>query len=293
MRVQGSYHRVSIVHRPAAGPDRGRWQVRRVLKRIAAERHLIQVLDAAALDAAALLPRLRASDAVIVVGDERLVHQVLPALVDLGIPLAILPATAGRDALERVGSFLAGQGTIRWCDVLELEYEREPEHTRYVLGTLNFGFSAEAGARAAQLPRWLGASRRVIAPLLCVRRVRGRQLEVQSVDFSFAGKVLAGSIVNLPPGAGQPSRAGQTRAQAGRARLTLLPDAPRFRALPALLRHLVRDRHVPPAARISSAAVRYAGISYGDGQVLGRGNYTVTVRPGSLALVGPGRDGTR
>ncbi|WP_279402958.1 hypothetical protein [Arthrobacter sp. JCM 19049] len=121
-----------------------------------------------------------------------LVHSCLPALIDLGIPMGILPAGSGNDAWrmgrassvrstrEAILGFLAGHGRIRTSDVLEVSFANEPQRTRFVLGAVSCGFEAQVNEAANALPRWLGATRYGLGLLLCLPRIKPRQLSISA-----------------------------------------------------------------------------------------------------------------
>ncbi|MCW4464379.1 diacylglycerol kinase family protein [Glutamicibacter sp. MNS18] len=306
MRQHSGFHRVSIVFHPGSGRGKAVARAVELQVRLEAGTHEIRMLDTSRVPAAELHSTLRSSDAVVVVGGDGLIHSVLPALVDMGIPMGIIPAGSGNDAwrmggartvrhsLDGIAAFLAGRGRIRSCDLLELVYAGQPDETRYVLGAVSCGFEALVNARANALPRWLPVSRYALALLLCLPRIRGRQLGIEAVDFRFSGKVLLGSIANIRSLGGGIPLFPQARDDDGAANLMLVRDTPLYRVLPYLPRILRGAGHpYRSTAVLTSATVRFTGTSYGDGEPLGTGDFTLTVRPGALSLMDQRAGGTR
>lgn len=298
MNTPRGYHRVSIVFHPASGHGRGLSRARALHATLQDAERNPQLVDTSQVPRSELPSRLRGSDAVVIVGGDGLVHSCLPALIDLGIPMGILPAGSGNDAWrmgrassvrstrEAILGFLAGHGRIRTSDVLEVSFANEPQRTRFVLGAVSCGFEAQVNEAANALPRWLGATRYGLALLLCLPRIKPRQLSISADGFSFHGGVYLASLANIRTLGGGIGLFPAARDDDGRMDAMIVTAAPLYRVLPRIVQILTgREHRYRRAGVFSAARVEFAGTSYGDGEQLGTGDFRVTVRPGCLSLM--------
>jgi diacylglycerol kinase (ATP) len=109
-------------------------------------------------------------DAVLVFGGDGTVHRHLGALVQLGLPVLVVPAGSGNDFARALGlhtfreslaawrAFTAGRGQVRAVDlgcVMPLDANPAQHYFACVGGV---GLDADIARRANQLPRWLRRS---------------------------------------------------------------------------------------------------------------------------------------
>lgn len=306
MRDLGGFYRVSVVYHQGSGRGKGLSRAEQLCDRLDSLAHEIRMLDISLISEEHLDQSLRSSDAVIAIGGDGLIHSILPALVDLGIPMGIIPAGSGNDAwrmsgacsvqqsMDQVVRFVQGRGRIRACDLLEVVFEKQAEQTQYVLGAVSCGFEAVVNAKANDLPRWLSASRYVLALFLSIPKLRGRSINIDAGPFQFSGKVLVGSISNIRSLGGGINLFPLAQDDDGLADLLLVHEKPLVKLLPYVGR-ILRGAQQPygQSTQLTSANVQFEGTSYGDGEPLGTGNFALTVRPGALSLIDLRADGTR
>lgn len=198
--------------------------------------------------AVAAAPR---GERVVVVGGDGTLHALLPALLDGGHTLALIPAGSGDDAARAyalrglpwaraMSRALTGRAVpvdIGWVDT---EHDHRP-----FLSSLAAGFDAAVAARAAAAPSWQrGLARYLIATLREVAALRLATLHV-SVDGTplHDGPALFASVLNTPSyGAGMPA-VPAARIDDGRLDLLLAGNFGRLGAL-AMLPRLLRGRHL-------------------------------------------------
>lgn len=198
--------------------------------------------------AVAAAPR---GERIVVVGGDGTLHALLPALLDGGHTLALVPAGSGDDAARALAlrglpwaramsRALTGRAVpvdIGWVDT---EHDHRP-----FLSSLAAGFDAAVAARAAAAPSWQrGLSRYLIATL---REVAALRLAVLRISLDGAplhdGPTLFASVLNTPSyGAGMPA-APSARIDDGRLDLLRAGTFGRLGAL-AMLPQLLRGRHL-------------------------------------------------
>lgn len=147
-----------------------------------------------------LPPRSR----VIVAGGDGTVHQLLPALVERELELALLPGGTGNDLARALGlqgldlrSALARahHGLAGAMDLGRVEVEGR-QH--FFMSSLALGFDAAVSQRALAAPRWLrGQPRYVWATLAEISRLRRYPLSIRSEgQLLHEGEVLFASSLN-------------------------------------------------------------------------------------------------
>jgi len=155
------------------------------------------------------------ADAIVVFGGDGTVHRHLGQLVQLGLPVLVVPAGSGndfagslalrgvRDSLGAWQKFCADAGNVRQIDLgiitpLDVGETPEPDLSaalgaRYFCCVAGIGLDAEVARRANRLPRWL-------------RGNGGYVLALLSTIFTFAPFPLK----ILLPGDGQTATASWT-----------------------------------------------------------------------------------
>ena len=119
------------------------------------------------------MPVLGDADVILLFGGDGTIHRHLGQLVQLGLPLLVVPAGSGNDfasslGLRRVGdslaawrSFCSGSARVRGLDLGIISPLVSPgeapsiEEPRYFCCVAGVGLDAEVSRRANQLPRWL------------------------------------------------------------------------------------------------------------------------------------------
>ena len=123
-----------------------------------------------------LPPTANDADAILIVGGDGTVHRHLPKLVELQLPVLVVPGGSGndfaralnlrgvRDSLEAWRGFSSGSGNLRSIDLgLITPLMRQPKDAgassagRYFCCVGGVGLDGEIARRANLLPRWLRA----------------------------------------------------------------------------------------------------------------------------------------
>jgi YegS/Rv2252/BmrU family lipid kinase len=230
------------------------------------------------------------------VGGDGTAHLIVNALMLHEWPkppgLAILPAGSGSDfirtfalprTLEAAAAHLA---TPDWypCDLLEI---KGSFGRRYALNVVELGVGAAAVDTAMAMPRWIGEKRYAVAFWLTLPRFRPRDVSVTVDEHKHAG----GSAIALTVANGQFFGGGMNiapRASVADGKLDLqLFAGPRRKAFTVMPR-VVRGAHLTHknVQRLtgSSARIRVPGDwpVEADGEVLGKGSISVSVRAAAI-----------
>ncbi|MEH0168078.1 diacylglycerol kinase family protein [Paucibacter sp. JuS9] len=185
-----------------------------------------------------LPPRSR----VLVAGGDGTVHQLLPALVERELELALLPGGTGNDlaralglhgldlraALEKARHGLAG--------AMDLGQVQADGRSHFFMSSLALGFDAAVGRRALAAPRWLrGQPRYVWATLAEISRLRRYPLTLHAEgQLLHEGEVLFASSLNTESYASGMPVAPGARIDDGRLELVCVGRYGRLGALAAM-----------------------------------------------------------
>lgn len=113
------------------------------------------------------------ADAVVIFGGDGTIHRYLPALVDLRLPVLVVPCGSGNDfaralklrsvsdSLEAWRRFLAGRNNVRIIDLgiitSRVADETTAPHQHYFCCVAGVGIDTAIARRANQLPKWIRA----------------------------------------------------------------------------------------------------------------------------------------
>jgi diacylglycerol kinase family enzyme len=261
--------------------------------------------------AAALPPATRC----VLVGGDGTVHQLLPALLQGGHSMGLVPIGSGNDTARALG--LHGLGwsqalqralvaPARTIDVGELQlgagtHAADGSGTRLFVSSLAAGFDAAVGLRALAGPGWLrGLPRYLWATFGELAALRCSRIRVEADgQLLHDGPSIFASVLNTPSyGRGMPA---MPEARVDDARLDALV-AGHFSRLGALrmLPRLLAGTHLGDA-RIRTRACTVLRVTSdepwalaADGEPAGRARaWEVRVRPGALPAVAGAPQGTR
>ena len=298
MATQQRFERLQIVFHPASGRGLGWRRARQLAGRLADAGTVAHLLDVSSQPTARIAAQLKSADAVVVVGGDGLIHHVVQVLARTGIPLGIIPAGSGNDtwrmlrdanpaqSMDRVAAFIAGSAAAHPVDLLEVEFDEAPQIVRLAVGAISWGFEAKVNARANRLPRRLGSLRYVAALLLCIPKLKAFCTEVDTGGLEYRGPALAASIANIRSLGGGITLFASAEFDDGLADLSLVSGeriAPVLRHVPRILAG--RNHPFRVAARAKAFRVETSEDCYADGELLGRGAFSVRVAPGALHLV--------
>lgn len=116
------------------------------------------------------------ADVILLFGGDGTIHCHLRQLVNLGLPVLVVPAGSGNDFAGAIGlrgvrdslaawrEFCAGRGTVKAIDLGVVSQANghaggapAPQTQTYFCGVAGIGLDAEVAGRANALPRWLRA----------------------------------------------------------------------------------------------------------------------------------------
>jgi len=237
-------------------------------------------------------------DAIVVVGGDGTVSEILPELAGADVPLALVPAGTGNDFARALGlprhdpagaALLALNGVRRRIDVGEIVAEGR---ITPFLTVAALGFDAKVSDRT-NLLRWpRGAARYYLAILVEVVRLRPTLFRLacdgESAREAPGTLVAVGNTVSY--GGGMPI-CPEARPDDGL--LDVVHVAPLGRArLLALFPLLLRGRHLA-RQEVAHRRVREIAVSapdlvvYADGERIAEKECTIRVRPGTLTVMVP------
>lgn len=241
-------------------------------------------------------------DAIVVVGGDGTLSEILSELAGAEVPLALVPAGTGNDFARALGlprhdpagaALLALNGVRRRIDVGEIE---AGGRITPFLTVAALGFDAKVSDRT-NLLRWpRGAARYYLAILIEVVRLRPTRFRLacdgESAREAPGTLVAVGNTVSY--GGGMPI-CPEARPDDGL--LDVVHVAPLGRArLLALFPLLLRGRHLA-RPEVSHRRVGEISVSapdlvvYADGERIAEKECTIRVRPGALTVMVP-RGGT-
>ncbi|GEK79671.1 YegS/Rv2252/BmrU family lipid kinase [Agrococcus baldri] len=299
----GASARIAVLVNPVSGRGRGRDAADAVvarLRELGAEVLVSvgsSVEQSRQLAAAAVAAR---PAALVIIGGDGTLSTLLDALVGCGVPIALVPAGTGNDFARAIGvpigpshaaeaAALALQGRPRPIDVGRVETADAAAH---FLTVVAMGFDARVSDRTNRL-RWpRGRARYYLALLIELARLRPVPFRV-AVDDGPA-RARPGTLIAIGNtgsyGGGMPI-CPDSLPDDGQLDVTHVGPLSRIRLLrlfPLLLagRHL--ERPEATALRATSVRVEAPGlVVYADGERIGTGSATVTVRPGALTMLVP------
>lgn len=118
-------------------------------------------------------PSPNQADAVVIFGGDGTIHRYLPALVDLRLPVLVVPCGSGNDfacalklrsvsdSFEAWRKFLAGRNNVRTIDLGTIMSKAAGEttapHQHYFCCVASAGIDTAIARRANQLPKWIRA----------------------------------------------------------------------------------------------------------------------------------------
>lgn len=256
-------------------------------------------------EAQARLRALPRGSRVVAVGGDGTLNRWLPALLDGGHALGVVPAGSGNDTARALGVHALGRdkalrlalhGPLRRFDVGVVDAGGV---TTPFLSSLAAGFDAAVGLRALRGPRWLrGQPRYLLATLRELAALRCWPVRLAcDGQPAWAGQVLFASTLNTPTyGSGMPV-APTARADDGRLEVLRAAAMGRARVL-TLLPRLLRGTHLgdPRVAVQGCAALELTSEGAAlpvaaDGEYLGQFEHLrVRILSGALPVVAPGAD---
>jgi diacylglycerol kinase family enzyme len=290
-----------VLLNPHAGGGRAAALVAPIAQWLATQAPQVALHERGSVDGArAVIAAQARGSRVVLVGGDGTLHHMLPALLERGVSLGLVPFGSGNDTARALR--LAG---LAWPVALAhaLAAPASPIDVGTVVvdgvatpfaSSLTAGFDSAVGERALAGPRWLrGLPRYLLATLRELAALRHWPLHVEADGVTVHdGDALFASVLNTPSyGSGMPV-VPQARIDDGRLDLLVAGRFGRAGAalmLPRLLaaRHLSHPRVLCLPFATLTISSRVDVPLAGDGEPLGSARrWTVRVRPGALQVVG-------
>ena len=244
------------------------------------------------------LPR---GSTVALVGGDGTVNQMLPALLDNDLQLALIPQGSGNDLARALG--LAG---LHWRDALQqidshrplrmdVGWLQTPQARTPFASSLTVGFDSAVGHQALRGPRWLrGLPRYLLATLRELLALQTWDMQIWLDGQALhQGTTLFASTLNTPSyGSGMPA-VPHARVDDGALDLLIAGRFNRPQVL-AMLPRLLLGRHLshPRVQTQRFQSLRIASAQplplAADGEYLGGAlDFTLSVAPGALRVLRP------
>lgn len=302
MSAPAEYQRIHLVFNPNSGKGLGARRVKELETLLFSLGLCSRRLDTSKISGSELGEALGHADAVVVIGGDGLIHHVIQHLARTSTPMGIVPAGSGNDTwrmssvrtveqtLQDVARFLTGDIEAKPVDLLELKFANQGSQTKVAIGAVSWGFEGLVNGRANKLPRSLGGLRYLVGLVLSLPKLQPHLTEVHSEEFDFRGQIYAASIANIRSVGGGITLFPQADYTDGLADISLVSGNRLLRVLP-YVGHILGGRKHPfrEIARSSQVNVQTTEASYADGELLGHGDFELSVLKHALLLI-PGAD---
>jgi diacylglycerol kinase (ATP) len=287
---------VALVVNPESGRRRASAIAERAAVRLAAADHAVQLVEGADAESShrlAVEAIAAGVDALVVVGGDGAVHDVLDLVADTDVLFGLLPAGTGNDTARSLG--IPTKDADAAVDVLLAGHVRAVDLARagdtHVATVIASGFDSRVNERANAMTWPRGAMRYNLAIVAELRT-----FEPLPFTLTLDGRTLEREAMLVAVGNG-PSFGGGLRICEGAVVDDGLLDVvvinpvsttKLMRVFPQLYRGThVRlpefERHLVSEVTLSSPGI----VAYGDGERLGPLPLTAQVRPGALRVLAP------
>jgi diacylglycerol kinase family enzyme len=233
---------------------------------------------------------------VALVGGDGTVNQLLPALLDQQLRLALIPQGSGNDVARALGVFgMSWQQALQWAQnkppqAMDVGWLHTSDLKRPFLSSLTVGFDSAVGFKALQGPRWLrGLPRYVFATLreIFALQTWNMQVAVDGKPLHHGCTLFASTLNTSTYGSGMPA-VPHARIDDGMLDLLVAGEFNAWQTLfmlPRLLaaRHLSHPRVQTVAFKRLDIACAQALPLAADGEYLGEAR-TLTVQVAASAL---------
>jgi diacylglycerol kinase (ATP) len=252
------------------------------------------------------------ADVILLFGGDGTVHRHLAALLEIQIPLLVVPKGSGNDFVRGLGmnprkalaawrQFASGANNVRRVDVgVVKDIEAQKQHNFCTVAGV--GLDGEVARRANRLPRWLranGGYALTLVPLLFQfaafpMKISAPESGCESSPNGFQPTILA-AFANAPAYGGGMRIAPRARMEDGQLDICVIRDIGKFKlfcAFPTVYfgRHL-KLREVEysqaPCARLET---EYPLDVYADGEWVCRTPIEVSLKRNALPVVVPSGD---
>ena len=251
------------------------------------------------------------ADVVVLFGGDGTIHRHLPQLVELGIPVLVVPRGSGndfaralnlrssKDASEAWRQFVSGSGNVRSVDIGALK-ACQPNGTdwqeHFFCTVAGVGIDGEVARRANRLPRWLRANGGYVFALLpTIFRFAPFPMKIvtdeTASESSFRPTILA-AFANVPAYGGGMKIAPRAKLDDGRLDVCVIRGINKFKLF-CVFPTIYFGRHLglPECEYSQSASARveteYPLDVYADGEYVCRTPIDVSLRRNALRVIVP------
>jgi diacylglycerol kinase (ATP) len=294
--------KVALLVNPVAGRGRARDAARRARARLAQRGVDVQELAGPDAETSRQLAKQAVADgvdALVVVGGDGMVHMALPAVVDSGIPLGVIPAGTGNDQAREYGW---PRRSPEWAaDVVADGHTRQVDvgvavtadgRTSLFGSVLAAGFDSLVSDRTNRM-RWpRGRLRYDVALVAEFANLRPLPIVLTFADGQVIERdLLLAAVGNTTSYGGGMRMCADADPADGLLNVTIIDAANRRRVL-ARLPSVYRGTHLrrPEVQVVRTERVRIESPdinAYADGELLGPLPVEVSVRPRALTLLVP------
>lgn len=290
MRTHSDVSTVHLLVNPAS--RRGADDATAVHEQLSAKGLRVERLQASGPDDVAPAIRRADPERVVAVGGDGLIHHALPAMVESKIPLGIVPSGTGNDFARALGlpkrrtaAVERAVGPTSAIDVLRVDHAAG---STLVATSVTAGFSGRvnATANARSFPK--GQLKYTVASFVELGRLQPFDLAIEDGEIStsqMSGPCSFFAVANTKFFGGGMAIAPKASATDGKLHLTIVGDVPAWK-LAMVLPSVFVGQHVrhPSVSEYCSTSVhlRHDQEVWADGELVGLGDFTVSVVPAAL-----------
>ena len=252
------------------------------------------------------------ADVVLIFGGDGTIHRHLAALVDLKLPVLVVPCGSGndfaralklrsvKDSLIAWKKFVAGAGNVKTIDLGVITPRGADSISRYFCCAGGVGLDGEIARRANQLPRWLRGHGGYLmsmvpalvrfAPIFTTVLTEGDA--TQGWQARSAKPTFAAVFANTPAYGGGMKIAPHARLDDGKLDICIVSDLAKFKLF-CLFPTVYFGRHlgIPEVGYFQAARLRLQTETpldvYADGEYVCRTPVEVSVAAQVLQVVTP------
>lgn len=285
--------RVALVVNPTSGKRKGNEIARRAAERLVQAGHdVTEVLSEGGSSALGALEKVLVEpiDIVVIVGGDGALHDVLPALIDRDITVAMVPAGTGNDVARQLGvgepdralEALAA-GRVQTIDVIAVGDDR------FVATVVASGFDSKVNERANAM-RWPRGNMRYNRAILAeLRSFKPLDFTITADGHVLERQAMLVAVANMPSFGGG-LRIGEGACDDdGELDVIVIHPVSTLKLL-RVFPMLYRGTHtkLPEFERIRAREVTWSSpgiVAYGDGERIGPLPLTARVVPGALRMI--------
>ena len=246
------------------------------------------------------------ADAILIFGGDGTIHRNLARLVELKLPVLVVPCGSGndfaralglrkrKDSLEAWRQFLIDQSNVHAIDVGVIAPQNAPDSTRYFCNVGGVGLDSEIAKRANRLPRWLlGKGGYALSLIPALLKYSLMPMKITTAEWTTGDKyepIFFSAFANAPAYGGGMRIAPRARMDDGKLDVCVVHRVSKFKLLclfPTVYfgRHLsVREVAYFQTQSLALETETPADV-YADGEFVCQTPVKVTVAPRALRVI--------